>query len=180
MTGIIYSYDALMKHCEILKESNKYSKAKAGGWLTACRRLLTGLLPDENEDIRKVDIFAAESKYKASSGAKEKTAREYRNRVQSAISEFISHVDETANTESEKSTVQEKISADVEEPGKTEDPPSKKPKRNSKSSSPAVNNISVQIRPDFLAQLILPLDLKAAEAKHLCNLIKVLPIDYEE
>ena len=180
MTGSTYSYDALMTYCNDLKESKKYSKAKAGGWLTACRKLLTALLPDENEDIRKVDLYAAASKFRASTGAKENTAKEYRNRVQVAISEFVTHVDETANAESEQSTVQEKLPAEEEEPGKTKDRPSKKPKRSSKSSSPAVNTISVQIRPDFLAQLILPLDLKAAEARHLCNLIKVLPFDQEE
>ena len=180
MSGNIYSYGALMEHCENLKVSGKYSKAKAGGRLTACRKLLTALLPDENEDIRKVDIHAASSKFRASTGAKEKTEREYRKRVQAAISEFVTHVDETPNTESEESTVQEKMPAEVANPEKAENLPSPKTRRSSKTSSPALNTISVQIRPDFLAQLILPLDLKAAEARHLCNLIKVLPFDHEE
>ena len=180
MTGSTYSYDALMAYCNELKESKKYSKAKAGGRLTACRKILTALLPNENEDIRKVDIYAAASKFRTSTGAKEKTEREYRNRVQAAISEFVKHIDETANAESETSSVQEELPAKASDAGKTEDPPSKKTKRSAKSSSPAVNTISVQVRPDFLAQLILPLDLKAAEARHLCNLIKALPLDQEE
>lgn len=180
MSGNIYSYGALMEHCENLKVSGRYSKSKAGGWLTACRKLLISLLPEENEDIRKVDLFAAASKFRASEGVKEKTEREYRNRVQAAISEFITDVEETTGAESERSTVQEKIPADVSDPGKTDELPAKKPKRGSKSSSPTVNTISVQIRADFLAQLTLPMDLKASEARHLCNLIKVLPLDHEE
>lgn len=180
MTGSNYSYDALMRYCEDLKVSGKYSKSKAGGWLTACRKLLTSLLPEENEDIRKVDLFAAARKYRTSTGAKEKTEREYRNRAQAAISEFITAVEETAGAESEREDVQDKIPADVPDTGKSDELPPKKPKRAPKSSFPTVNTIIFQIRTDFLAQLTLPMDLKASEARHLCNLIKILPLDHEK
>ncbi len=174
-----YSYEGLINFCEDLKQSGKYSKAKSGGWLTACQKLLVSLLPEEEADIRRVDVDIAASKFGASNDYKAKTVRQYKTRVYKAISEFVEFVNEVAVKNPEPISTEKEKPAEIVDPvGEAKLPP-KKSIRSSKLSPPTVNTISVQIRPGFLAKLVLPLDLKATEARHLCALIKALPLDME-
>ena len=184
MIGVVmksndYSFTSLMEYCKFLKKTAGESEPKSNGRMTACRVVLKDLLPNEFEDVRIVDVDSAAEKYASRSHSKKKTVTGYRNNVKRAIEMFVKHVDSLIDTKPEATGVSDETAPPSEEK-KISEPPPAKAKRYPKPATAAVNTINVQIRSDFLAQLILPLDLKAAEAKHLCTLIKALPFDQEE
>ena len=174
-----YSFTSLMEYCQYLKDTSGESKPKSNGRLTACRVVLKDLLPSEFEDVRIVDVDSAAAKYASTSGSKKKTVTGYRNNVKRAIEMFVEHVDSLVDMKPEETTDMSDKTAPPSEDKKINEPAPAKAKRYRTPPTLAVNTISVQVRPDFLAQLILPLDLKAAEAEHLCKLITALPMDQE-
>lgn len=174
-----YTFASLMEYCESLKGSAGESKAKSSGRLTACRVVLENALPDELEDVRSINVDSAAEKYASASGSKQKTVVEYRNRVKVAIDRFKEHVDSLTYVQPEEATgAPDKVVPPPE--GKKIDIPDPVKKKRYPKPEASVNTVNVKVRSDFLAKLILPLDLTAAEAEHLCKVIKVLPFDYEE
>ena len=174
-----YSFISLMEYCQFLKETAGESKPKSNGRLTACRVVLKDLLPCELKDVRIVDVESCAAKYASRSGSKKKTVTGYRNNVKRAIEMFVEHIDSLEDEKPEETTGVSNKAAPPSEENKANEQTPIKTKRY-RTPPAAVNTINVQIRSDFLAQLILPLDLKTAEAEHLCKLIKALPWGQEE
>jgi hypothetical protein len=171
-----YSFTSLLEFCEFIKKTAGESEAKSSGRLTACRVVLKGLLPRELEDVRTIDVDRAADKYASTSSSNDKTVVAYRNRVKGAIELFVEHVDSLKDVQPKETTGESNKTFPPSEEKKINEPAQAKAKRYPKPPTVAVNTINVQIRSDFLAQLILPLDLKTAEADHLCKLIKALPM----
>ena len=164
-----YSLGALISHCNSLKEAGELSKSKANNWKTACRSVISGLSPTEIADIRTVDLDKAISIYKSMKNPSKKTAAEYRGRVGAALSSFLEGTNSPVSPESEKKENLSEASAPTPAP--------KRIKIAQKPVASASNTLKVPLRPDFLAQLILPYDLKPSEARRLCKLIEALPME---
>lgn len=173
MHTIDYSLGALVKHCDQEMVSGNLSKSKASGWKTACRSVISCLAPDLQADVRKIDFEAAMNSYMGNNpNAARKTLSEYRTRLQKALASFV-----------------EQAGKPVDIPSETE--PTSSPKRSERKGPEAFENplqkkmtsshtLNIPLRPDFVAQLIIPYDIKHVEAKRIYRMLEVLAMDNKE
>jgi hypothetical protein len=178
MEGMIadFSLAGLLKYCDELGVSGQRKKSTASAMKTACERLLVDLSPDEKEDVRRIDVDAAATKYSNRKVAKPNTCREYRRRVLAAIAEFIKHMETkeavqpcvAVNPSPEKDT-----SADEEIAKPARAKPAHIPRE---APSSTAMTLQIPVRSDFMAQLVLPYDLTPAEAERLSKIIEALPM----
>jgi hypothetical protein len=169
-----WSLNSLIAHCDELIEKNPKSIHTFKNWKTACRSVISMLAPDQQNDVRKVDVETSVHLYAGKKNPSVKTEQEYRGRLRAAITSFTESMGESKpGTSAKVPTTEEKT------PAVLSDKPSKGT-RSEVKSQPASNTLSIPIRSDFLAQLILPYDITPAEARRLCKFIEALPIEQEK
>jgi hypothetical protein len=168
-----YSLGALVRHCDQLMESGELSKSKASGWKTACRSVIACLAPDLEADVRKIDVESAMKTYKGNNpNAAKKTLMEYGARLKKALASFVEETGKPLETPSDTKS----DSAPERPKGKSpEVPESPLPKKPTSS-----HTLNIPLRPDFVAQLIIPYDIKHVEAKRIFRMLEVLAMDNEE
>jgi len=172
-----YSMAGLLKYCDELGTSGKMKKSTASAMRTACERLLVDLSPDEREDVRRIDVEAAATKYRNKNVAKPGTCREYRRRVLATIAEFTKHMEtkeavKVSSAVSPKPEIEKSTDVEIEEPARAK--PARTPREVPSSTT---MTLQIPVRSGFMAQLVLPYDLTPIEAKRLCKLIEALPIN---
>ena len=169
-----WSVNALLAHCDALIKADPDHSSKYRSWKTACRSVISMQPPEVQNDIRKVDPKSAVMIYAGEHNPKPKTAKEYQGRISAAIQSFTESLDEPGSgSPSEEPPAKGIPLAQVMDKfvGRTS------AKVNPQTAS---NTLTIPIRSDFLAQLILPYDITPAEARRLSRIIEALPIEQEE
>jgi hypothetical protein len=185
-----YSKASLTKFVDTAVDHGLLNANTAAGWTAAVSRILGDMADDE--DVRTVDVPTAIKRYhnKHPGELKGTVLKEYERRLTRALGDFVKYTeDPTAYKGRGRGP-----SVDSEA-GR----PARKAKAKSQTITPQTGAITVtgaapevtpvpakvgmtvdfNMRPDFLAQVVVPRDMKAAEAKRLCRLIMALAPDYD-
>lgn len=179
-----FSKNALMKFLGTVVATGLMNANTAGGLKAACSRILDDLA--ETDDVRGVDVNTAVVRYNnRNPGAlSPNSLAEYQRRVSRAISDFVSWVENPASfkprtrgaswkngRKTENASGQRATASHPDTPGHTVH-----------AASPAPTStglpLSYPLRPDFLAQVVIPRDLTAEEARRLGAFLMTLAADF--
>jgi hypothetical protein len=151
--------------------------------------VLSDLSPEEEADVRRVDVALAARRLSNKSPhlLSPKSLREYQRRVKQAIEEFTKYQESPSSYAGLGQT----------KPGRRQEGAEQRKRKSSKGTAPPVEaqdssvrattppasvitglSFSFPLRPDFLAQIVVPRDLRADEAKRLSVFISALAVDF--
>jgi len=188
-----YSKSAFMKFLVMLGTQGLLNPSTAAGWAVACSRLLEDI--KDGDDVRRVDPAAAIKRYhnKHPGELKGTVLKEYQRRLTYALGDFVKYNDDptgyagrgrgpTKDTPSTKSTKQKakkkvplvEVPITATAPAAASSPPISRRDANSTDLF-----FDYPLRSDFLAQVVVPRDLKTDEARRLCGFIMTLAADYQ-
>jgi hypothetical protein len=188
-----FSKDALTRFLDCVGEKGLVNPSTAQGWRVAVGNILDNLTASEEADVRSIDVESAFRKFVNRNGGKfaPRTLTEYRRRVDVALQEFndwsvdpagykpkggtrsrMAPNGERSPTRQPKGTPEDKQSKGTRDTG----PRSSAPEAPTQSSGLP---LSYPIRPDFLAQVVIPRDLTVNEAKRLGAFIMTLAVDFQ-
>lgn len=179
-----FSKNALMKFLDTVVAKGLMNANTAGGLKAACSRILDDLAA--TDDVRGVDVNTAVVRYNnRNPGAlSPNSLAEYQRRVSRAISDFVSWVENPASFKPRTRGASEKNGR------KTENASGQRataahpdmPDHSVHPASPAPTStglpLSYPLRPDFLAQVVIPRDLTSEEARRLCAFLLTLAADF--
>lgn len=185
-----YSKQELIKFINFTIEKDLVKYQTARGWRSAVAKLLSDLSDAENADVRKVDIELAvhRTANRSSDTISPSSLKTYQSRVRTAIEEFLSWRQDPAsyklrglnkqNGNSKKvNHTKSQSSASSSDAGSVS---RSKPERDMKEAAPSNGlSLSFPLRPDFLAQIVIPRDLSVTEARRLGAFILTLSSDYQ-
>lgn len=177
-----YSRTALMRFLDILEEKGLAKSNTVIGRRVACTKILDDLSSEEESDVRRIDVETAVKKFvnKNPGDLSPRTLGEYRRRIQRTIKDFVRYNEDpesfkpigragTTNREARRNGQQVR-SDDANDRSKPQ------------SSAPVPTSglsLSYPLRPDFLAQVVVPRDLKLNEARRLSAFVMTLSPEYE-
>lgn len=177
-----YGKKALLAFADMLASKGLASTNTARGYKVAAAKIID----DEVTDVRTVEIPLAVKRYhnKNPGRLSPATLGEYENRVGSLIREFVKFHDDPqayagigrgtpTNPSKERS---KKAPAPISSPEPAAE--SSMPPKTAPSASRGGLSLEFPLRADFLAQVIVPRDMKAEEARRLCAFVKTLAIDF--
>ena len=179
-----FSRKDLLAFLTYLSDKGLAKQNTGQGLRVAVTKILTDLSPDEDADVRKVNVSMAVRRFhnKNPSALAPASLGVYETRVNSAISEFVLYRRDPSTYMGYKGGSRIPSSKN-EKPAKT--PKHKQEQddgsRSSAASLPGVTSglvHSFPLRQDFIAQVVLPLDLRAEEAKRLCAFVSALAVDF--
>lgn len=177
-----FSKNALMKFLDTVVAKGLMNANTAGGLKAACSRILDDLA--DTDDVRGVDVNTAVVRYNnRNPGAlSPNSLAEYQRRVSRAISDFVSWVENPASfkprargasgkngRKTENASGQRATATHPDAPSHTVHPPAP-----TSTGLP----LSYPLRPDFLAQVVIPRDLTAEEARRLGAFLMTLAADF--
>lgn len=153
----------------------------------ACGKILVDLSDAEETDVRTIDVGLAVRKFNNKNPGKlsPSSLSEYQRRVTLAIREFDLYQGNptgyrgigrgpTSKQDGGEKAASRKREGGPREVGRTETPtPSNAPSATSTSGL----SFAFPLRQDFLAQLVLPRDMKLEEAQRLCAFVRALAVD---
>ncbi len=186
-----YSFAALTRFLDFVAEKGLVKKNTAVSWKTASGKVLDDLTPAEQEDVRRVDLATAFVKFENRFGGKYSPASlaQYHARARTAMSEFLKWVESPTNYKPRALPKND----DGEVGGKI-------PRRQSRLKSNAYSgsgsaqarapepgittpvtglSLAFPMRSDFLAQVVVPRDISAEEARRFGAFIMTLAGDYK-
>jgi len=177
-----YSKGALMKFLDTMTAKGLMNANTAGGMKAACSKILDDLA--DGDDVRGVDVNTAVIRYNnRSPGAlSPNSLAEYQRRVTRAIADFVSWSGNPAGFRPKgrgapaKSGKKAESGADLPAPA----PRPATPTAAGGNGTPASAGLplSYPLRPDFLAQVVIPRDLTADEARRLGAFLLTLAVDF--
>lgn len=185
-----YGRDALLNFTDLLATKGLANVNTAGAMKSAVSRILSDLSPGEEVDVRKIDIGLAIKRYnnKNPNAVSPSSLAEYQRRVTKAIREFVRYVDDpasytglgsaprTGKPDKNERTAAKKLGGVVRESKAESRSGDPMPPMSSPTSSGL--SLAFPLRADFLAQVVVPRDLKTDEARRLAAFIATLAIDY--
>ena len=186
-----YSKKELIGFLTYIRDKKLVKYQTGTSWITAASKLLSDLSPTEEIDVREVDIELAVHRVanETDNNISPSTLSEYRRRTKRAIEEFIVWKENPASYrprgfgKSRQDSANNQLSKHRQK--------SDTLKRSNIVSAPDVLvedtvsvfssglNLSYPLRPDFLAQIIVPRDINQLEAKRLGAFILTLSSDYQ-
>lgn len=179
-----FSKNALMKFLDTVVAKGLMNANTAGGLKAACSRILDDLA--NTDDVRGVDVNTAVVRYNnRNPGAlSPNSLAEYQRRVSRAILDFVSWVENPASfkprargASGENGRKTENISS-----GRVAANHPDRPLSTTHAVSPAPTStglpLSYPLRPDFLAQVVIPRDLTSEEARRLGAFLLTLAADF--
>lgn len=180
-----FSKDALLKFIDFSIDKGLINAQTGKAWRVATLKLLTDLSETEEVDVRVVDVAVAARKLanRDPSALSPNSLTDYRQRVAAAIQEFVSwHSDPAAyKPRGTNGKPRVKQSENGVPPQERKIAPKKA------TSEPTVKEVPVTsgglplaypLRRDFLAQVVIPRDLKIEEAKRLGAFLLTLASDF--
>lgn len=182
-----FSRAALLKFLDMLGQQGLANPNTAQSLRVACGKILVDLSDAEDADVRKVDVGLAVRKFNNKNPGKltRSSLAEYQRRANLAIREFESY---QGNPAGYRGIGRGPTKADAgEKPaGKKKDLRQREPSRGevvmaAPPAGPAGASgltFAFPLRQDFLAQLVVPRDMKADEAQRLCAFVRTLAIDF--
>jgi hypothetical protein len=173
MDAIDYSLDAMLRHCDQLVKSGKESLTNGKALKTACRSVINPLAPELRADVRKIDIESAISSFRGNNLKVSKdTISNYSGRLKNVLASFVEQAEQPFDFPSETEPISAPERTEVKSVEIVETSSPKKP-----TSSHTLN---VPLRPDFMAQLIIPYDIKRVEVKRILKMLEALAMSNEE
>lgn len=187
-----YSQPELIKFLNYIKDKNLVKSRTVDSWISAASNLLSDPSEAECNDVRTVDIDLAvhRAANRPSNTISPSSLRSYRTRTKRAIEEFVNWKSDPASyrprnfeklrTPSDSGHISKSKSKNTSasmQPGSNGD--SDGNLANGDLSQPSGLNLSYPLRPDFLAQIVIPKDLNQLEAKRLGAFILTLSSDYQ-
>lgn len=180
-----YSKEAFLKFLNYVSDKGLIKFQTVRGWRSAALKLMADLSEAEEGDIRTLDLDLAVHKTanRDSVSVSPESLKTYRNRVALAIQEFITWREDPAtykprrlNGKSRaKSSNERVISQEHASKGgsKTSE------KREVETMPSSGLTLSFPLRSDFLAQVVIPRDLTAIEARRLGAFLLTIAVDYQ-
>jgi hypothetical protein len=181
-----YSRAALVRFLDMLEKKGLAKRNTANSLRSAASRVLQDLSPEEDADVRRVDVDLAIRRYnnRYPGTLSPDSLAEYQRRVGSAIREFEKYTDNPTSysgigrgVPSGKGDTPEKPRIKRAAPVQDE-ALALEPKPGTGGATMTGLSLSFPLRPDFLAQVVLPRDLKTEEAKRLAAFIATVAVDY--
>jgi hypothetical protein len=182
-----YSRDALLNFTDLLANKGLAKGNTAAALKTAASKILSDLSADEESDVRKVDIPLAVRRFnnKNPNALSPASLAQYQRRVANVIGEFVRYVDNPTSYAGIGGRTPKVGKADN---GERPLPPAKRQTasdasgQDGPSASPTSGSsgltLAFPLRGDFLAQVVLPRDLKSDEARRLAAFIATLAVDF--
>jgi hypothetical protein len=191
MTAADYSKEAFLKFLDYVSDKGLIKFQTVRGWRSAALKLMADLSEAEEGDIRTVDLDLAvhRTANRDSVSVSPESLNTYRNRVALAIQEFTSWRDDPATykprglngksrtksangakSPNERMTPQERVSKGTSKASE---------KREAETLVSSGLTLSFPLRSDFLAQVVIPRDLTAVEAKRLGAFLLTIAVDYQ-
>lgn len=175
-----YSKNALLKFLDTVVSQGLVNANTGGGLKAACARILDDLA--DTDDVRGVDVNTAVVRYNnRNPGAlSPNSLTEYQRRVSRAISDFVSWVENPAGFKPRARGTAAKTGrrTDSAQNGRTGASHQDRPPAPAAQSTSTGLPLSYPLRPDFLAQVVIPRDLTAEEARRLGAFLLTLAADF--
>ncbi|MDX2260083.1 MAG: hypothetical protein SFU84_00120 [Gemmatimonadales bacterium] len=182
-----YSRAGLLQFLDTLGTKGLANANTVQSMKVACGKILVDLSDAEEADVRGIDVGLAVRKFNNKNPGKlsPSSLSEYQRRVTLAIREFDLYQGNptgykgigrgpTAKQEGGEKSAPRKREGTPREAGKAESqPPSHSPPATPTSGL----SFAFPLRQDFLAQLVVPRDMKLEEAQRLCAFVRALAVD---
>lgn len=179
-----YSKEALLRFLDFVGKKGLVTKQNAQNWKVATSKILEDLSPAEAQDVRKVDIETAFRRFANRTIGKfnPATLGEYRRRATLAIQNFVDYANDPEafkprsrapkKPEKRESKQAQRLFAKPlpESDGRSQ--PIEAPKTGSSLA------MAYPLREDFLAQIVIPRDMTADEARRLTAFVMTLAKDF--
>jgi hypothetical protein len=188
-----YSFDALRRFLQFVGEKGLVSGSVAQGWRVATGKILQDLSEAETADVRKINIDLALRKFVNRNPGKlsPNSLSEYKRRAATAIEEFLAWTKDpsgyhpkTGISSRPPGTAKRATSPDREKKKPTGSSTGlSAPMSGSPESQPPSHMgglpLPYPLRPDFLAQVVIPRDMTTEEAKRLGAFLLTLAVDFK-
>ena len=178
-----YSRAALARFIEFVVAKGLVHPATAQGWRVATSKVLEDLTPAESEDVRRIDVEATFKGFlnRYPGRLSPASVGEYRRRVGRAIEEFVRWM-EDPGTYGFRSPPRA-AKADTRRRSETAPASSPSPSRPRPSgpvpARPDGIALEYPLRPDLLAQVVVPRDLTVEEARRMGAFLVTLAVDFK-
>ena len=178
-----YSRAALARFIEFVVAKGLVHPATAQGWRVATAKVLEDLTPAEGEDVRRIDVDATFKGFlnRYPGRLSPASVGEYRRRVGRAIEEFVRWMEEPGSyafrsppraTKADTRRHPETAPASSPSPGR--------PRPNAPAPArPDGIALEYPLRPDLLAQVVVPRDLTVEEARRMGAFLVTLAVDFK-
>jgi hypothetical protein len=177
-----------------LSDKGLVQQQGAASMRTACDRIFSALSPDEQQNLAGLDVASAVQRFmnKNPGALSPESAGVYRSRVHRALEMLGRYNADPVAFRPEASKRNGGTAAGDGRPVAAAKPPQKRrqpaaptdespPETQKHHSPPVVGSVTLTLplRPDFVAQFIVPRDLTIKEAKRLGAYFQTIPMDYE-
>lgn len=178
---------ALTRFLDTVTQKGLVNANTANGWRAACTRILEDV--GDGEDVRSLDLPTAVKRYKNRhpGDLSPSSLKEYERRLGLVLKEFTSYVNDPAAYKGRGRGIGKQNgdrSARTARRGNKAAPVVAELARPEKADNarPIVTpglSLEFPMRPDFLAQVVIPRDMKVDEAKRLSRFILTLALDFQ-
>jgi hypothetical protein len=178
-----YSRAALARFIEFVVAKGLVHPATAQGWRVATAKVLEDLTPAEGDDVRKIDVEATFKGFlnRYPGRLSPASVGEYRRRVARAIEEFVRWMEDPGSyafRSPPRAARPETRHRPEGAPASSQNPDRPRP------SGPAPvrpGGIALEypLRPDLLAQVVVPRDLTVEEARRMGAFLVTLAVDFK-
>lgn len=179
-----YSKASLLKFLDTLADKGLANANTASSYKVSSNKILGDLSPEEEADVRRVDVETAIRRFNNRNPGllSPKSLAEYQRRVTNVIKEFVRYTENPAAYKTAGKTAPPKK---AESSGKPNDRPKPTgdfaaPTHATPQFTPPSSGLSLSypLRPDFLAQVVIPRDMKSDEARRLSAFVMTLATDF--
>ena len=178
-----YSRAALARFIEFVVAKGLVHPATAQGWRVATTKVLEDLTPAEGEDVRRIDVEATFKGFlnRYPGRLSPASVGEYRRRVGRAIEEFVRWMEDPGSYAFRSPPRAARADARRGPEAAPASSPSPARPRPSGSAPPRPDGIALEypLRPDLLAQVVVPRDLTVEEARRMGAFLVTLAVDFK-
>lgn len=170
-----YSREALARFIDYVVEKGLVNPSTAQGWRVATTKVLDALSPEEQGDVRRIDVDATFKQFLNRNPGRLSPAStgEYRRRVGRAIEEFVRWMEHPAGYGSRSAAWAARAeSRPRARPAATPRTPEVR------TGVTAGISLNFPIRPGFLAEVTVPPDLTVEEARRMGAFLLTLAPDF--
>jgi hypothetical protein len=179
-----YSRAALARFIEFVVAKGLVHPATAQGWRVATAKVLEELSPEEERDVRRIDVEATFKGFlnRYPGRLSPASVGEYRRRVHRAIEEFVTWMGDPGSYAFRPPARPGKADArrrlDAGEPVPTI--AAARARLGERPAHPRANSMSLEypLRADLLAQVVVPRDLTVEEAQRMGAFLLTLAVDF--
>jgi hypothetical protein len=179
-----FTKTALTQFCDTVGQQGLVKANTATAWRVACTRILEDVA--DGDDVRSLDLPSAVIRYnnRHPGDLSPSSLKEYQRRLELAIRQFTSYVNDPTGYKGYGRRLRK---ANGDRRPRNERPVPKKsvveePKKDLAEPPRQVTpglSLEFPMRPDFLAQVVIPRDMKVVEARRFSRFILTLAQDYQ-